>query len=558
MATSRRRFHLQSKFTIASLALAVILCAVLAATSYLNFKNNIVARYEAQITGIVNTAASFIDPASVRGYVEAAQALTARGESTQGLYDEAYQTLRSQFQAISRENGLEYLYSYHPQADGLTVFVQSTTEADGEFDYPLGYFARVGVEYSQEDVDFANALIQDPETEKIYISDTQYGYLITAFAVVPDETGQPYLVVGADLSMDEVKQTLHQYLLIIVLIAAAIAALFVWIYLCYLRGTMIRPLQLLVDSAERFVDSATQSEDGTLTGMTVEVDTGDEIEDLARAFNKMSEDIVTYIHNLTAVTAEKERISAELNVATTIQASMLPRTFPAFPQRQEFDIVASMTPAKEVGGDFYDFFLIDPDHLGVVMADVSDKGVPAALFMVRSMTLIRTQAASGLSPDAVLCAVNDELCQNNDGELFVTAWLGVLELSTGILRFANAGHEPPMVRHKGVYHMVEQKAGLVLGGMEGMRYREQSLTLAPGDALFQYTDGVTEATDAGQQLFGMGRLLDALNRHAALHPGKLLGAIQGDIDAFVAGAPQFDDITMLSLEYYGGEGHDHH
>ncbi len=543
MKKEKRRIHLQTKFSLATLLLAAILCVGLAIMSYYSFKDAIERRYEEQITGIVHTAATLVDSATVRSYVEGAKEAVAQGEDPSRLQDEAYETLYRQFRDITRENGLDYLYSYVPQEDGLWVFVQGT-EATDPFHCPLGYFAALGVDYGPEDIAFANQLIADPDTEKIYISNTKYGYLITAFTVVPDETGAPYLVVGADLSMNEVKDTLRNYLITVCTIAVAIVAVFIGIYLAYLRRGMIRPLQMLVDSAVKFVN------DDAIQKMEVAVTTGDEIEDLANAFNKMSDDIVHYISDLTAVTAEKERIGAELNVATTIQASMLPREFPA---HQRFAIYATMTPAKEVGGDFYDFFPVDDDHLGIVMADVSGKGVPAALFMVRAMTLLKTQAMAGKSPGAVLAAVNEELCTNNDGELFVTVWLGIVELSSGKVTFANAGHEQPLIRRNGVYEFQPQKVGFVLGGMEGMRYPDQELTLAQGDMLYQYTDGVTEATDAREQLFGAERLLAAVNGHADLLPEALLGAIKADIDTFVGAAPQFDDITMLALYYKGGQ-----
>lgn len=270
----------------------------------------------------------------------------------------------------------------------------------------------------------------------------------------------------------------------------------------------------------------------------------------------MEVDIRQYIDNLTAVTAEKERIGAELGVATQIQASMLPCIFPAFPDRPEFDIYASMTPAKEVGGDFYDFFLVDEDHLALVIADVSGKGVPAALFMVIAKTLLKNCAQTGLSPKAVLEKVNDQLCESNEAEMFVTVWLGILEISTGKLTAANAGHEyPALQRAGGDYELVQDKHGFVLAGMEGSRYREYELTLLPGDTLFVYTDGVAEATDAHDELFGTDRMLAALNGSRDALPDALLPAVKAGIDAFVGEAPQFDDITMLGLRYRGpGKG----
>ncbi len=250
-----------------------------------------------------------------------------------------------------------------------------------------------------------------------------------------------------------------------------------------------------------------------------------------------------------ADSAARQRIETELNVATQIQADMLPRIFPAFPERPEFDIYASMTPAKEVGGDFYDFFLVDDDHLALVIADVSGKGVPAALFMVIAKTLLKNAAQTGLSPRAVLEKVNNQLCENNEAEMFVTVWLGVYEISTGKLTAANAGHEYPAVqRADGAFELYKDRHGFVLAGMENARYWEYGLELAVGDTLFVYTDGVAEATDGANALYGTERMLAALDRKGDAGPEQLLRAVKTDIDRFVGDVPQFDDITMLAIQ----------
>lgn len=274
--------------------------------------------------------------------------------------------------------------------------------------------------------------------------------------------------------------------------------------------------------------------------------------DLAEAFRDLAVNLENYIENLTKITAEKERISAELNVATQIQADMLPNIFPAFPERSEFSVYASMNPAKEVGGDFYDFFLIDDTHLALVIADVSGKGVPAALFMVISKTLLKNQALMGESPKEILMRVNNQLCENNEAQMFVTVWFAILDLTTGILTASNAGHEYPAIRRSGgQFELYQDKHGFVLAGMEDVKYREYQLQLLPGDTIFVYTDGVPEATDSKEQLYGKERLLDALNREPDAQPEKLLEQVQEDIDRFVGEAMQFDDITMLALTYHG-------
>lgn len=247
---------------------------------------------------------------------------------------------------------------------------------------------------------------------------------------------------------------------------------------------------------------------------------------------------------------EKQRISTELDVATHIQGDMLPRIFPAFSDRAEFDINASMNPAKEVGGDFYDFFMVDESHLAIVVADVSGKGVPAALFMVIGKTLIKDHTKPDVDLGAVFTEVNDLLCESNSEGLFITAFEGILDLESGEFTFVNAGHEMPFIaKAGGVYEPYKLKPGFVLAGMEHMQYTSGRMILSPGDKVFQYTDGVTEATNAAQELYGMERLTDILVKNTHLKPADLLPAVKADIDAFVGEAPQFDDITMLCVEY---------
>ena len=248
----------------------------------------------------------------------------------------------------------------------------------------------------------------------------------------------------------------------------------------------------------------------------------------------------------------RNRISTELDVATQIQADMLPSIFPAFPDRPEFDIYATMNPAKEVGGDFYDFFMVDDRHLAIVMADVSGKGVPAALFMVIGKTLIKDHTKAGRDLGEVFTEVNDILCESNNKGLFITAFEGILDLVTGEFLFVNAGHELPFIAREGrAYEPRKIRPGFVLAGMEGTQYAGGSMQLKPGDKIFQYTDGVTEATNAAQELYGMVRLEEVLKKNTFLPPKELLEAVKEDIDAFVGDAPQFDDITMLCVEYLG-------
>ncbi len=249
---------------------------------------------------------------------------------------------------------------------------------------------------------------------------------------------------------------------------------------------------------------------------------------------------------------EKSRIETELSMASSIQADMLPNIYPAFPERTEFDVYASMNPAKEVGGDFYDFFLIDDDHLCLTIADVSGKGVPAALFMMASKIILANNASLSKSAGATLTNVNHAICSNNREEMFVTVWLGILELSTGKLTAANAGHEYPIIRKPdGNFELFKDKHGFVIGGMDGVQYKEYEIQLEPGSKLFVYTDGIPEANNSKKEQFGTDRLVNALNQDPSLPPKPLTEAVKASVDEFVQDAEQFDDLTMLCLEYKG-------
>ena len=280
--------------------------------------------------------------------------------------------------------------------------------------------------------------------------------------------------------------------------------------------------------------------------------TGDEIEVLAESFAKQSARTMLYIDQIKRVTAEKERIGAELDMASKIQASQLPRLFPPFPNRKEFSLYASMTPAKEVGGDFYDFFMIDQDHIALVMADVSGKGVPAALLMMVARVLIKSGLQNGKSPAETLASVNNQLCEGNEEDFFVTVWLAVLDIPTGRGVAANAGHEHPTLRRAdGSYELQIYRHSMPVGSMKGIPYRQHEFQMNPGDSLFVYTDGVAEATNAANELYGSDRMLDALNRDPDAQPEQILQNVMDDIERFVDGAEQFDDITMLCFRYDG-------
>lgn len=282
--------------------------------------------------------------------------------------------------------------------------------------------------------------------------------------------------------------------------------------------------------------------------------TKDEIEVLAKAFEELSKKNQHYIKEVTRVTAEKERIGAELNVATQIQADMLPSIFPPYPNKTEFDVFATMHPAKEVGGDFFDFFLVDDDHLALVIADVSGKGVPAALFMVIAKTLIKNRAQMGGTPSEILYDVNNQLAEGNKTDFFVTVWLAIVDIRTGEGLVSNAGHEHPCLKKKnGKFELIKYRHSPAVAAMENMKFPDHKIKLDPGDKIFVYTDGVVEATNAQNELFGEKRMLEALNSNPDASIRALLSNVNAGINRFADGVQQFDDITMLCMEYLGSK-----
>ena len=374
----------------------------------------------------------------------------------------------------------------------------------------------------------------------------------TAAIPVENSAGEIVAFLGVEKAMTALENARSTYVWNVMGITMLAVALFLLVYIGFLRREVVSPILTIAGEAQRFAEDNVARLD-----LLEQIRKEDEIGTLARVIGKMETDIVQYVENLTAVTAEKERIGAELNVATQIQADMLPRIFPPFPDRQEFDIYATMTPAKEVGGDFYDFFLVDQDHLAVVMADVSGKGVPAALFMVIAKTLIKNHAQAGMAPSRVFETVNNQLCENNEAGMFVTAFLGILEISTGRFTYVNAGHNPPLAALGGQpYDWLPSKRGFVLAGMENVHYRQQEITLLPGDRLFLYTDGVTEALDPDNALYSDSRLQAFFNEVDLADKSleEQLALLHQDIAAFAAGAEQADDITMLLLRINETDG----
>ncbi len=536
------KIKLLPKFILSLAVLGVALTVTISAFSYLSSKDYLEEMYAQRVISGSKSVATMLDKEDVRMII-----------SDGGENSEAYGRVENILNTIKRDGEITYLSLVIPDEDSVTFYIDGCVPEMG--DDPanqLTYGTDVlYTDAANDEADLQKYLLiwgmyaENKGTEEPLVTDNSYGYNYTAVAPILDENGQAIAEIQYILDMQEVRDHLNGFLYNMLGISFCIICAALLLYILLVKWMVLNPVEKLSE----FTTEITKT--GNFSKQEIEIKTGDEIEALGQSFNYMMERLEDYIKDLTVVTAEKERIGAELNVATQIQSSMLPCIFPAFPDRDELDIYATMTPAKEVGGDFYDFFMVDERHVAIVIADVSGKGVPAALFMVIGKTLIKDHTQPGRDLGEVFTEVNNILCESNDNGMFITAFEGVLDLVTGEFRYANAGHEMPFIYRKdGGYEAYKIRPGFVLAGMENIKYKEQKIQLNIGDKIFQYTDGVTEATDKDNQLYGMDRLHKVLNEKCLdCNPEQTLKLVKEDIDAFVGDNDQFDDITMLCLEY---------
>ena len=472
-----------------------------------------------------------------------------------GSESEEYREIWARLDQLCNAFDATFIYVIKPDLSdyGHITFIYSTVRWDSEYTpYALGYVRETtNDEYRLK---YRNLYEGVSDHELLLLNGKEYsraGHHITAMVPVKDTEQRTRAIICVQRQLDDIRALQNGFISNVIRTLLVLAALEIAGVGAYLSDQLIKPIEKITNEASRFAKENVTAQ----KKLTDTIRSNDEIGVLAHSIDRMEEQITSYVEHLTTVTAEKERISTELNVAKQIQADMLPSVFPAFPDHDDFDIFATMTPAKEVGGDFYDFFLVDDDHLAMVMADVSGKGVPAALFMVITKTLIKNRAQMGDSPAEILYHVNNQLCDGNESDMFVTVWLAILELSTGKGIAANAGHEHPVLCRKGGrYELVVYRHSMAVAAMSDIPFKEHGFELHPGDRLFVYTDGVPEATNINNELFGTERMLEVLNRDPDAAPEELLKAVRESVDEFVGEAPQFDDMTMLGFCYNGPTG----
>jgi sigma-B regulation protein RsbU (phosphoserine phosphatase) len=529
----QKRRKLQTTVLMSFTLLAVVLIIVISFVVGDRYIQGEMENCRTTAYAYTKSAAELIDGDKIAYYLET------------GEKDDYYYEILDFLNAFRLNTDIQYYYVFVPFEDDLVYIWDANILKPGEMEIDvceLGYRE----EYMEGGKEATYSIYkQNPPEEIELVNDDKYGYIASAYSPVFNSSGEPVAVVGVDVYMPDLQANMREFLVAVVVTIMLVVLVAILLCFFFVKRKIVNPINKIRDASRSMVENLENEE-----SMEVSVKTGNEIEELFDSFKAMYGDVRDYINQLSVVTAEKERIGAELDVAAHIQASMLPCIFPAFPERKEIDIYATMDPAKEVGGDFYDFFMVDDRHLAIVMADVSGKGIPAALFMVIGKTLIKDHTTPGRDLGKVFTAVNNLLCEANSEGLFITAFEGVLDLVTGEFNFVNAGHEMPFVcKADGAFEPYKIRPGFVLAGMEDMRYRAGSMILEPGDKIFQYTDGVTEATNIHNELYGMERLEVILNKVKCGTSHEILPAVKADVDEFVGEAPQFDDITMLCLEY---------
>lgn len=544
-----KKFKFRRNIAVEILAGVVIVLAaltlIISIIGYYEFTGAIQDQYADSAYNTARTARAMLSLAFVKS-----------SNYTGTEWQRQYNRVKLEWNRLAVTQDATYIYLFKASGDQYQDVTFLVNVANPKFT-KLGAYSP-GHSFKQTDPVYLNAFSEIYRDNNLrsefasYRPETEYqsGNHVTVFVPIyeiREGKGNILGVIGVERRMEDLDSARWSYLYGTLRAAGILLLVVLIIYGLYLNRNLLAPIQKIAKEATRFARKNTLPDES----LSSNIRTKNEIGQLARTIDSMESDIISYVENLTRVTQEKEQIKAELNVATQIQADMLPKDFP---NRKEFELYAAMKPAKEVGGDFYDFFMIDDNHIALVMADVSGKGVPAALFMVIAKTLIKNRALMGGSPSEILGDVNNQLCEGNEADLFVTVWLGILEISTGKITASNAGHEYPAVNNDGAnYELVKTKQSPALATMEGIKFRQYEIDLHKGENLYIYTDGVAEATNINEELFGTDRMLEALNQTKNFNASEILTYMKKEVDDFTGEAPQFDDITMLCLRYFGGD-----
>lgn len=442
-----------------------------------------------------------------------------------------FEVCRRRLSRITSILGVDDTYIVACDSEGACVVI-----ADGTDNY----------DYIGKAIPGRETLALMKEGGDLEISRDAEGYLLTKFTEWDSQDETRTLFAGCDSDMTVLIEEERSFFLKLTLSLIALCVLTAFIANRFIKRTFTSPILKISDSATRFRKEYAVNQETSV--IDPQISTNDEIQELSTSLVDLESGILSAVGELKNAAMEKGRMNAQLSIATDIQMGMLPGDFPAFPDHDEFDLYATMKPARQVGGDFYDFFLIDPSHLALVIGDVSDKGIPAALFMMVSKTLIKQYTLSGLAPHEVLAQVNNLLIPRNKAEMFVTVWLGIIDLKTGIMTAANAGHEYPCIKFGNEpYKDYHDPHGMVIGTLENLKYTDYEVQFHPGDCLFVYSDGATDALNTEEKSFGLEGVVNSLNARPFDSAKDTVESVRNDIETHATGMDQFDDTTLLAF-----------
>ena len=467
----------------------------------------------------------------------------------QALYAEiVYSWLITQLNEVAVNHEMDYLFgivTQEPYDDNTILFIASKDElarGDGPGElYPVGSSIPVTQERKSA---MSSAARGTPATTA-----NEDGYFKDYFYPVASYDGHDVLI-GATRNFRVLRNDIRSLTLTLTILSSLFLIILATACLIMVQELTLVPLRTIRDNIRIY--KLTKESAGVAANLS-KLDSRNEIGDLSEDIIDLTRAMDKYTQDIAAISSEKERINTELSLANRIQMAMMPHEFPAFPDRKDFDLYATIKPAREVGGDFYDFTLLDDDHLALFIADVSGKGVPAALYVMATKLILSFYFKSGKSPAEILTESNRDIVANNPDQMFITVWLGILDLKTGVLTAANAGHDYPIIKNRagGRYTLLRDDHGFVIGSLTDVEYEEYEIKLEPGSGIFLYTDGLPEATASDKSMFGTSRVVAELNRHPDASPEEQVKKMNEAVSGFVNGAEQFDDLTMLSLIYYG-------
>ena len=544
----KKRKKLSRKMTTICGAFVLILSVTLGLLGVCTYRINVKEQYEKYAETIIRIAESYIDMEDMEKCIET-------GDKT-----ESYERTQMYLNNIKSRSDVEYLYVIQPlhtgETDNAMYIWSAVSQKEQEKQKETNLLGDLSKEDFTGEMAEAFMAVMDSEDEFAFCANNteNFGYMLTGMYPLRAMDGRTVALVCADISMDEINQDTFRYILFVMCGTLLVGAGFLFVLLGLVNQSVVSPVVRMSGSTEDFVQQSNSVADPSrLVFQDPKVSTGDEIQLLSENLNEMTSRLVVYMGDLQKAAADRERISAELNVATDIKASMRPSTFPAFPERKEFDIFAKLWSAGEMSGDFYDFFLIDQNHLAVVIGHVNGTGIPAALLIVITQTLIKNYTKLGFEPEKVFTQANNQLSESNEG-MTTTAFLGILDLSNGTLSYVNAGHEIPLLKHAGgEFEPLPAKDCFVLGSMAGVPYWQQSVQFLQGDMLFLYTKGLIEAENREQ--------VEYSREHMHMHLNQTIGEVYdlpdilkvmtGDVEEFLAGEPAKQDITMVLLRYLG-------